>query len=211
MSANAARKMGPLVKITSPDFEARRFHATPADTAKGMFFNGVLDAVTKLVDADARAMCLAASGERKFVDFFNYPIATFLPLAFTAAELLAPKVGGHDEAFRKLGAQATWDFLGSGVGKTLLMLAGMDPDRLVAAVPSAFKTAVSYGERVTEFKGPGHAVVTMKRDFMPFPYHEGVLGAAVRATGGEEVTVQGRALGAMDAEYTIHWKRGGAA
>jgi uncharacterized protein (TIGR02265 family) len=192
------------VKITAPDFVTRLQLATEQDTAKGMFFNGVLSAAEKLLPPPGRAMCLEASGEKRFIDFLNYPIASFLHLSFTAAELLAPKVGGIPNAFRKLGSQALTDFLSSGVGKTLLVLVS-DPERILAAVPTAFRTAVGYGERTVEFRGKGRCVITMKRDFMPHPYHEGLLHAAVAAMGGQNVKVVGSALGQLDTQYEITW------
>lgn len=192
------------VPIPSADFAVRLSLATPQDTAKGMFFNGVLGAVEKLLPAPARAMCLEASGEKRFLDFLNYPVASFLQLSFTAAELLAPTIGGVAPAFRKLGTQATEDFLGSAVGKTLQVLVS-DPNRILAAVPSAFKTAVSYGERSFQFPQPGRCVITMKRDFMPPPYQEGVLFAAVSAMGGQNIKVTGMSLAPLDATYEITW------
>lgn len=202
------------VKLTSPDFRARISLATEKDTAKGMFFNGLLDAVEKLLDKRARDLCQQASGEKKFVDFFNYPIAMFLQASFTAAELMAPAMGGHDAAFRKMGYRAANDFLNSGVGKTLLILAGHDPNRILSAVPTAFKTSVSYGERTVSFIRPRQCLVKFVRDFMPHPYHEGVLAAAVEAMHSKNVKVFGRRLGTLDAEYEVTWEpleTGGAA
>jgi uncharacterized protein (TIGR02265 family) len=185
MNVSAAKRDGAQpVTITAPDFAARLEQVTPGDTAKGMFFNGVLDAVAKLVGPEAPAICLASAGEkRKFIDFFNYPIGTFLQLAFTAVELISEAGGTLEEGFFRLGAQATSDFLATGVGKTLLLLAGKDPGRLIAALPGAYKTAVSYGERKAEAMGKGAYRLTVRRDFMPGPYHEGVLDAVVRAMG----------------------------
>ncbi len=76
-----------------------------------------------------------------------------------------------------------------------------DPERMVAAVPSAFKTAVSYGERSVEQKQKGRSVISMKRDFMPHPYHEGVLFAAMTAVGAQNVQVTGSSVGALDTRY----------
>ena len=200
------RAPGGAVKITAPDFGTRLSLATPDDTAKGMFFNGVLDAVAKLVGPEAPAICLAAAGERrKFIDFFNYPITMFLYLSFTAVELMARAGCSHDEGFFKLGSQATSDFLGSGVGKTLLLLVGRDPGRLIGALPGAYKTAVSYGERKAEATGKNSYRLTVRRDFMPAKYHEGVLDAVVRAMGIQDVTVTGTALGTLDVRYEIRW------
>ena len=176
-----ARQMSPppRVELDSEDFRQRMSLARPEDTAKGMFFNGVTLAVSRLLDAEAARTVVASSDEKKFVDFFNYPIASFLKMSFTATALLERVAGGHDAAFRRLGVQATNDFLATTVGKTLLMLAGRDPKRLLSAVPGAFKTCVSYGERKMEFTGETSGTMKMIRDFMPFPYHEGVLEAVI--------------------------------
>ena len=193
------------VELKSEDFGRRMALARPDDTAKGMFFNGVLTAVERMLGADAVRVVLEASGERKFVDFFNYPITSFLKMSFTATALLESVSGGHDAAFRRLGVQATNDFLGTAVGKTLLMLAGRDPKRLLSAVPGAFKTCVSYGERKMEFAGETRGTMTMLRDFMPFHYHEGVIEAVILALGVKDVHVKGRSLGTLDAAYDISW------
>ena len=208
MNASAQKERTPRgpVRITAPDFEARLELATPDDTAKGMFFNGVLDAVAQLVNAEAPAICLAAAGERrKFIDFFNYPISMFLHLSFTAVELISKAGCSHDEGFFRLGSRATSDFLGSGVGKTLLLLVGRDPSRLINAIPGAYKTAVSYGERKAEATGKNSYRLTVHRDFMPAKYHEGVLDAVVRAMGVQDVTVTSTPLGMLDVRYEIRW------
>lgn len=195
---SAARQTATL----DDDLAARLALATPADSAKGMFFNGVLVAVEKLLGEDAREICRRASGERKFIDYFNYPIAQFLPMAFTAVKLLEPKLGSYEKAFFQLGHQAIDDFLGSGIGKTLLVLAGKEPGRVLAAAPSAYKTAVSYGERRLEMRN-GRFVLVVRRDFMPASYHEGVLVAVLTALGVPNPQVHGRSVGLLDTDYEV--------
>ncbi|MBI3182649.1 MAG: DUF2378 family protein [Myxococcales bacterium] len=192
--------------IDAADLRIRLSMATPADTAKGMFFNGVLSAVERLVGPEARERCRKAGGEKKYIDFFNYPIAEFLPIAFTAASLLSEKLGGYEAAFRRLGQQAVEDFLSSTVGKTLLLLAGSDPRRLLSAAAGAYRTAVSYGERSTEFLSEKRCYFKVKRDFMPHPYHEGVFLAVIESLGAKQVKVVGRRIGPLDAYYDISWE-----
>ncbi len=196
---------GPMPAIAR-DLEKRLSLATREDTARGMFFNGVLDAVRTLGGEEAVARCLEASGEKKFVDFFNYPVSAFLKLAYSAAEVMGPRYGGFEGALRRMGSQATTDFLSSTAGKTLLLLAAGSPKRLVSNLHAGYRAAVSYGDRGVTWTGDKSGIFTMKRDFMPPAYHEGTLQAVIEAVGGMQVKVQGRQVGPLDTEYTLSWQ-----
>lgn len=187
------------------DWAVRRMAATELDTARGMFFLGVLESVRTGVGEEAAAACRAATEERRFVGFFNYPVASFLKLAQAASRVLAPRWGGDDEALRQMGMQATRSFLESAVGRTFLLLAAGDPRKLVTNLPSGYQMAVSYGDRSVEWKGDVDALFVMRRDFMPAPYHEGVLREVLTMVGARNPTVHGRKLGLLDTEYLISW------
>jgi len=193
------------LRLDLDDLQLRLSLATADDCAKGMFFNGALNTIGTVGGSVIAEQCRQASGIRKYVDFFNYPISSFLHLSFSAAKLLERPLGGYGTVFFRLGEQAVRDFLDSGVGKTLLLLAGKDPRRLLTILPSAFKTAVTYGERNTEFTGEKQAIFTMKRDFMPHPYHEGVLKTVLEAMGATTARAIGHRTGPLDAAYQISW------
>ncbi|MGE6757286.1 DUF2378 family protein [Corallococcus interemptor] len=188
------------------DWAVRRMAATDLDTARGMFFLGVLETVRAGAGEDAVANCRAITEDRRFVGFFNYPVATFLKLAQVAARVLSPRWGGFDEALRQMGMQATRSFLESAVGRTFLLLAAGDPRKLVTNLPSGYQMAVSYGERTVDWKGDGDALLIMRRDFMPPAYHEGVLREVLTMVGARNPRVQGRKLGLLDTEYRITWE-----
>jgi uncharacterized protein (TIGR02265 family) len=193
------------LRLDEDDLALRLSLASADDCAKGMFFNGALNALATLGGPGVADQCRQASGIRKYVDFFNYPISSFLNLSFTAAKLMERELGGYSAVFHRLGAQAVTDFLSSSVGKTLLLLAGKDARRLITILPGAFKTSVTYGERSAEFSGHGQCVFTMRRDFMPHPYHEGVLKTVLEAMGVANVRVAGHRTGPLDATYQISW------
>ena len=196
------------------DLRERLSMATEEDTCKGMFFNGVLSATKALLGVEAQAQVQSTLVEKKYVDFFNYPIATFLPAAFTAAKLIqnstkepSPSLGtGFDSAIRRLGEQAIDDFLGTPVGRTLVTVSAGEAKRLMRAAPIAYKTAVSYGTRETVVQSDTSCIFKVRRDFMPHAYHEGVFLAVLRALGCVDVSVRGQKLGLMDADYFISWK-----
>jgi uncharacterized protein (TIGR02265 family) len=196
-----------LLQLDTADLSARMVLASPSDTCKGMFCNGLFQAALRAQGTVGLETMKSAAKGQKFVDFFNYPIAEFLPLAWVAAELLG---GGNTPAklengVRSLGRQATDDFLGTAVGKTLLMLAGSDPKRMMNSLASGYKTAVSYGTRSVNWKTPQSCVFSMRRDFMPHPYHEGVLLQVLTAIGGKQVQVTGRRVALLDTDYDISW------
>ena len=203
---DTSRPVEGLDAKVSKDLEARLALATREDTARGLFFNGVVGAVRSLGGDAAVERCLQASGEKKFVDFFNYPVAAFLKLAYTAAQVMGPQFGGFDGALRRMGVQATTDFLSSAAGKTLLLLASDSPKRLLGNLHAGYRAAVSYGERGVSWTGDKSGIFTMKRDFMPPAYHEGTLQAVIEAVGGKQVQVHGKQTGPLDTEYTLSWQ-----
>ena len=192
--------------LTISDVAERLRVAMPQDTCKGMFFNGVLSAVETLLGGDAEARVHAVLPEKKYIDFFNYPIATFLPAAFAAAKMLQHSDTDFDAAMRRLGEQAIDDFNSTPVGRTLVTVSSGEAKRLMRAAPTAYKTAVSYGTRETVVISDTACVFKVRRDFMPHPYHEGVLTAVLRAIGTVDVVVRGERLGLLDADYHVSWK-----
>ncbi len=191
--------------IADPSLEQLLTLITPEDTCRGMFFNGMFEAVRVLGGEDVRAKCHAAVGGKKFVDFFSYPLAEFLRATFTAADLLGPKLGGREAVLHQLGQRAMEDFLGSTIGKTLMALAGKEPHRLLASLPNSYRAAVSCGERSVERLGDRQARLVARRDFMPLAYNEGVISVAMRESTARDILVKGRRVGPVDVEYDIRW------
>ncbi|OJT24182.1 hypothetical protein BO221_13435 [Archangium sp. Cb G35] len=191
--------------IPAPGLEHLLSLATPADTARGMFFNGLFDATRALGGEEARAKCLAAAGDRKFVDFRSYPVADLLKAIYTAADTLGPKLGGREAVLHRLGRRATEDFLHSTVGKTMVALAGNDPHRLLSAFPNACRAALSYGERSVERIGDKQVRLLARRDFLPMNYVEGTLTAVVERSAVPGVMVRGLRLSPLDVDYDISW------
>lgn len=180
---------------------------TDQDTTRGMFFNGALAALRSISSADAVEACMRASEiDGKIVDLFNYPVAAFLKMAWKATEFIGPTLGSPEAVFRRMGGQAVEDFLASGMGRTLLTLAGKNPRRLVMSVPNAYKVTVSYGERSVTWLSESSAVIHFRRDLMHPAYHEGVLATAIAAFGGEAVRVSSRVVGPLDTDFDVSWK-----
>lgn len=178
----------------------------PEDTARGMFFNGALGAVRKLAGEDVARRCHEATGERKHVDFFSYPVASFLRLCLATVENVGPQLGGCEATLRWIGEQSSRDFLSSMAGKTMLLLAGGSMTRILSQLPSSYRAAVSYGERTLRCTPEGTGHFAIKRDFLPHAYHEGILRGLLLEAGAKTFQVQGRATGELDSEYDFTWR-----
>jgi len=205
MSVRGAAAMPMTDGGVASEFERRIALATPQDTTRGLFFNGALAAVRSFGGEAVVQKCLDAAGERRFVDFFSYPVASFLRLKLAASQELGGQLGGFEATQRRLGMQATRDFFSSMAGRTLLLLAGEDPVRVLNSVPSGYRMAVSYGERTVTMTGPKSARVAMRRDFMPPAYGEGMLRAVLESVQARNVRVVGRPLGTLDTDYELAW------
>ena len=188
------------------DLEQRLQLATPADTVRGTFFLGALEAVRALEGEDGVRSCVEAGGEPRFVEFFNYPVGAWLRVNEAAARLLEGRCGSWVEAQRQLGRRATADMLKSAAGKALLLLSKGETRRLLANMPSAYRAAVNFGERTVTWEGPSRGRVIMRRDFMPCAWHEGVLLAALEGMKARAVRVSSSRLGVLDSEYLVTWE-----
>lgn len=188
------------------DLARRQELALPGDSVRGMFANGLLSAVRSLAGDEAVRRCLQASGQPQFVDFFNYPIGTHLQVVFTAARLLTPRFGSMEEGLRQLGRCSTSIFMSSAAGKTMKLLAGGDPKRLLGTLPAAYRVSMTFGRQNIEWTSPTSGRYILKRDFIPLPSHEGVLMGLLEMTSAREVKVRGRqTTGLLDGEYEFSW------
>lgn len=185
---------------------ARRVAATTeADTSRGLNFN-TLFALVRDHHGEAEARACDPTGKASRVDFFSYPVAEYLAIAWDAADRLEARLGGVDGVWRELGRRTVTGFLASTIGRTVFAMAGRDPRKVVAAGPAGYRSAVSYGERRVEWLGERHARMIFRRDFMPTAFHSAVIGAALGATDAVNAQVVGRETGFLEAEYDVTWE-----
>jgi len=186
-------------------FESRLALAGPEDTVRGIFFNGVLDGVRKLAGQEAEAICRQATGERKFTDFFSYPVSGFLRLGIAALPILGPQLGGGDAVLRWMGVQSANAFFNSAAGRTAFMLVANNLKKLFNQLPISYRAATSYGERQMVWTGDKSGRFIFKRDFLPPGYHEGVLMEVMVKVNANNPRVRGRIIGPLDAEFDLSW------
>lgn len=187
------------------EFAQRTALTTPEDTVRGMFFSGLLRVVKSELGEDAAARCHAVTGERRFVDVFSYSAEAFMRMTQEAMRLLVERKGSPDAALRHLGREAASDFFASAPGRMLLTLAGRDPRKAMSSLPTAYRTTVSYGERRMVWEGATTGRLEVRRDFLPPPYLEGILTAALEVFGAQDIEVRAERKGPLDTDYVLRW------
>ncbi|HEX8437236.1 TIGR02265 family protein [Archangium sp.] len=204
---DAGRAEWPMaVPGSDEDLELRLALTSPSDTARGMFLRTMLEAVRTLGDEELMRRCQAAGGEEKLVDFFIYPITVNLRMVFAAARMLETRCGSRDEALRQLGRRAGECFLASTAGLALQFLARGNTKRLVSNLPSAYRAAVSFGARSVVWTGRTSGRLTMRREFMPYPFQEGMLLGVLEKAHAKGVRVCGHQLSTLESDYDISWE-----
>lgn len=187
------------------DLARRLAECKDADTTRGLNFNRLFEVVREKLGSDDARQC-DPEGKGSRVDFFSYPVADYLRIAWYAADRLEPKLGSVDAVWDELGRRTVTGFLGSALGKTVFALAGKDPRRLVSAGPAGYRSAVSYGDRRVEWLGEKSARMIYRRDFMPPQFHRGVILAVLEASDAKAPKVVARATGLLDSEYDLGWE-----
>jgi len=187
------------------DLARRIAAATPTDTSRGLNFNTVLALAAERLGAPA-AKALDPQGKGHRVDFFSYPIAEYLGITWAVADRLEPSLGTTEAVFRELGRRTVTGFLGSMLGRTVFAMAGRDPRKVLGNGASAYRSAVSYGERKVEFLAERKARMVFTRDFMPAAFHAAVLETALAATDARKPRVLARDTAFMCSEYEIGWE-----
>ena len=188
------------------ELERRMCLSSREDTVRGMFLNGTLEVVREVGGADLARQCLEESGEPRFMDFFNYPVRMHTRMVATAMPALTAAYGDSEEALRQLGQRVAHRFLRQGVGKVMLSLRPLSPRQLQSTLPMAYRTTVSFGEYAVRWTGPRSGRFTLRRDFLPHPFHEGVMRTSLELWGASAVRVSGRQTGGLDSECDFWWQ-----
>lgn len=199
-----------LAGIPLPDWggelELRTALATEQDTARGLFLTSVLDSVQALGDEAALKRCREVLGTQQVVAFFNYPVILLMRLTAAAMRELSGRYGGPEEALRMLGRKAAQDFVTSPVGNAVRVVAGKDIKQFLSGVQTLYRMTASYGERTVTWQGPKAGRLTLRRTFLPPPYHEGVLLLMLERLGARNARVKGQQTAPLDSAYDFTWE-----
>ncbi|HSP79387.1 MAG TPA: TIGR02265 family protein [Myxococcaceae bacterium] len=187
------------------DCQLRLSLASPGDTARGLFFNGLLDTARTFGGEPLVRRCLEACGQEQFLDFFSYPVRMQLQIIAEAMETLVKRYASTERALKEVGRRASSDFLESMAGRAALNLGAGNPRRLLSSLPSIYRVSMSYGEYFLSWTGPNSGRFLFRRDFMPHHVHQGVVTAILDQAGAREVRVWGRQTGPLEGLCEFSW------
>ncbi len=181
--------------------------AEGGDTAiiRGMFVTTAIDMVKERSGEEA-AEVVGRALRRKPRMMAKAPLKEFNALRLAALPHLVGLNGSEGEALASIGTQAVDAFFDSVAGRTMKLLSGADPHRLMSAAPQAYELVIfDGGHRTYEKTGPCSATFRFKGDWIGPCHHYGVFKAAIRQTCGVEVEIDIEQQALTDFELHVHW------
>ncbi|MEW5848269.1 MAG: TIGR02265 family protein [Myxococcota bacterium] len=164
---------------------ARRDLCTASDTIRGMFITNALECVRRVVSPVAVTEIEAELGiKEKPAMLAKVPMRSFIEVQMAAAKRMAPVVGSPEDALARIGGASLEIFFDSIAGKTMKLLAGDDPQRLLSAAPNGYQFAVTFGSRSYEKTGPRSGVFTLERELLGPCHTLGTFDAAIFGVHG---------------------------
>lgn len=178
----------------------------PGYTVRGLIFNALLGLVSEQAGKAATEKLARHLRLTRMQDFFSYPAVDFLRLLYYASDVLEPRLGSVEDAMRACGGSAAHVFFGSSVGSALAAIIGRsDPKRALSTVPICYSTVMNHGTHECEPLEGQRVRLIFRGNMQPVVYHEGTLGAVMRAMGWKG-TVTGTAHSLDSTEYLIEWE-----
>ncbi len=172
--------------FVTPDFAgeldpAPYLAAVPDDElCKGLFFQGVIDAVRRAAPSRVESL-FEGMQTRRFVTFREYPLREHMKMTMNAVKLIHPRMPSR-EGMRRLGWLAFTSFSDSMVGRVVFGVLGRDPERILAAGPRAFSLSLRRGRLTSTRLGPRHFRLVFREIYGYLDtYYVGVVEGALRA------------------------------
>ncbi|WP_434380662.1 TIGR02265 family protein [Melittangium boletus] len=188
------------------DLASRVARALPEHTTRGFFLQSYMEQLRALGDEALLGQALALCGHGPIMEFFNYPVSSQLRVLALLMPSLVARHGSASAALRVLGRQGVSRFLSSTAGSMLLKLSGQGPKRIVGHAPIGYRMSSSVGEHSLVWQGPRSGRWTMREQFLPPAFHEGLLLELLDRGGAHAPRVVSRVRGLMDFEFDLSWE-----
>jgi uncharacterized protein (TIGR02265 family) len=177
------------------------------ETIRGTPFQAMHDLVARLGGSEDVDACRAAAqvAESSFNIMKKYSLRSFLLFEQAAAERLAIKLGGFEQAVFRLGAAAVDVFFDSVAGRTMKLLAGREPHRLLGSVSNGYSVLVNFGSRDYLRQSDRSGIFSFRGELLGAVHTAGIFDQALRTV--YEVTPQIDVVDAelVDFKFKLSW------
>lgn len=185
------------------DLDAHLRRLPPDASCKGMFFKTIFE-LGAGVGSPAELARAAGIPVRRYTPFLDYPMRDNLRLTVEVARRAYPQLT-LGEALAHIGRTSFSTFLGSHVGRVLVLAAGDSVGDVLALAPKAYRLSMSFGEVRVVSQEP-RRVVFACRDLPAFieTYQAGTLQGVFDhfgVAGQMRVSLDDIANGVMEASW----------
>lgn len=186
----------------------RSAHIKDAHAMRGMFFTSALELVRRSLGEAAVAEVAKQAGhpDAKFGAMRKLPLRDFNVLRTVVAEHLSPSLGSVEAAVARVASSNVEIFFESVAGKTMSLLAGKDPHRLMGAAPNGYGLAVDdEGKRGYEKTGETSGTFWFTNDALGPCHHLGTFQAAITAVCQIEPKIRIEQTSLLDFKLHVSW------
>jgi uncharacterized protein (TIGR02265 family) len=180
---------------------------TGQETIRGTPFQAMYSLVETTGGPEVLQAACAAAGisPGSFNVMRKYSLKEFLLFEETAAARMAERLGSFDEAVFHFGAAAVDLFFDSVAGRTMKILAGKEPHRLLGATANGYSVLVNFGKREYQKRGERAGVFTFADELLGPVHSAGIFDAAVRNVYNMDVEIQLEQAGPTNFTFLLSW------
>lgn len=177
-------------------------------TIRGMIVLSSIQLVKNELGAAAANAIAADVGlpDLRIAPLRHYPLRQFMELQTRVAERLSARGGSFEEIIARTGAAAIDEFFNSIAGRTMNVLAGSEPHRLLAAAPSGYSLVLhDSGRREYAKTGERSGVFTFWSDLLGPCHQLGTFDAAIRNACGLQPSITVQQSTPTDYKLLVSW------
>jgi uncharacterized protein (TIGR02265 family) len=172
---------------------------------RGMFFESTLEVVTRDLGSDAGTELRSKLSVLEYGQLKKFGLREFLTLQSTVAEMLARR-SSFEEGVARTAGRAVETFFESIAGRTMKLLAGRDPHRLLGAAPNAYPlTANDGGERHYTRVDDKHALFAFRNDLLGPCHQYGVFKTAISLACDMDPSIVIKQTNPFDFDFEVSW------
>lgn len=177
------------------------------ESIRGTPCQGVASTLLQYCGAEAVVAALAEADlrETSFNPLKNYSLRSFLRFEFIAAMKLSGPLGGVDQAIFHMGAAAVDPFFDSVAGRTMKILSGHEPHRMLAAAPSGYQLLMNVGKHEYIKKDARYGIFSFSGDPLGPVHNSGIFDAALRRVYEINTSIELESIDIMEFKLHIRW------